>query len=161
MKMREVDLPGVGKKYAIYLKSGDEIVLIIHNTGKREIYIMRGEEPKCFIELTYEEAKGLGFLVAGAKYEAVSTEKMEFLMKEMVMEWVKVEEGSNFIGKTIAELEIRRKTGASIIAIDRGGKIIPSPDPYADRIQVGDVLIVVGTRHQIKAFLDLCGRCSV
>ena len=40
------------------------------------------------------------------------------------------------------------------------GKIIPSPDPYKERIELGDILIVVGTRPQINHFLELCGRCS-
>ncbi|WP_333784006.1 cation:proton antiporter regulatory subunit [Thermocrinis sp.] len=160
MKIRETDLPGIGKKYGVLLKSGKELVIIIHNTGRREIYLMEDEEPSCFIELTDEEAKELGFLVAGATYQPVSAEKMEMILQQVVMEWIKVEDGSNLANKTIAQLEIRRKTGVSIIAIERGGKVIPSPDPYKEKIEVGDVLIAVGTRAQIKAFLDLCGRCS-
>ncbi len=157
MKIREVDLPGLGKKYAVSLKSGEEIVIVIHNTGKREIYIMEDEESRCSIELTDDEAKEIGFILAGAKYETVSTEKMELIMKDIVMEWIKVKENSKLINRTISELEIRRRTGASIIAIERGGKIIPNPDPYTEKIQLGDIVIVVGTRQQIKAFLDLCG----
>ncbi len=160
MKIRETDLPGIGKKYGVSLKSGKELVIIIHNTGRREIYLMEGEEPSCFIELTDEEAKELGFLVAGATYQPVSAEKMEMILQQVVMEWIKVEEGSNLANKTIAQLEIRKKTGVSIIAIEREGKVIPSPDPYKEKIEVGDVLITVGTRQQIKAFLELCGRCS-
>jgi Putative regulatory, ligand-binding protein related to C-terminal domains of K+ channels len=91
---------------------------------------MQGEEASCVIELTQDEAKELGFLMAGAKYEAVSTERMEAILKELVIEWVKVEEGSKFIDKTLAELEIRRKTGVSVVAIDRQGKLIPTPDPF-------------------------------
>ncbi|WP_029552147.1 cation:proton antiporter regulatory subunit [Thermocrinis jamiesonii] len=160
MKIKETDLPGIGKKYGVLLKSGKELVIIIHNTGRREIYLMKDEEPSCFIELTDEEARDLGFLLAGATYQPVSSEKMEMILQQVVMEWVKVEEGSNFAGKTIAQLEIRRKTGVSIIAIERGGKVIPSPDPYTEKIEVGDTLISVGTRQQIKSFLELCGRCS-
>ena len=160
MKIRETDLPGIGKKYGILLKSGKELVIIIHNTGRREIYLMEDEEPSCFIELTDEESKELGFLIAGATYQPIATEKMEMILQQVVMEWVKVEHGSNFINKTIAELRIRSNTGVSIIAIERGGKVIPSPDPYKEKIQVGDTLIAVGTRPQIKAFLELCGRCS-
>ncbi|WP_448584071.1 cation:proton antiporter regulatory subunit [Thermocrinis sp.] len=160
MKIRETDLPGIGKKYGVSLKSGKELVIIIHNTGRREIYLMEGEEPSCFIELTDEEAKELGFLVAGATYQPVSAEKMEMILQQVVMEWIKVGEGSNLANKTIAQLEIRKKTGVSIIAIEREGKVIPSPDPYKEKIEVGDVLITVGTRQQIKAFLELCGRCS-
>ena len=158
--MRETDLPGIGKKYGILLKSGRELVIIIHNTGRREIYLMEDEEPSCFIELTDEESKELGFLIAGATYQPIATEKMEMILQQVVMEWVKVEHGSKFINKTIAELKIRSNTGVSIIAIERGGKVIPSPDPYKEKIEVGDILIAVGTRPQIKAFLELCGRCS-
>lgn len=160
MQFRETELPGVGKKYSISLKEGKELVLIIYNTGRREIYIMEDEEAVCLFELTEEEAKELGFLLAGAFYQPIKAEKMELVLKEVVMEWVKVEAGSNLVGKTIADMQIRSATGVSIIAIDRKGKIIPSPDPYKEKIEVGDTLIVVGTRQQINKFLELCGRCS-
>ncbi|WP_448587857.1 cation:proton antiporter regulatory subunit [Thermocrinis sp.] len=160
MKIKETDLPGIGKKYGVLLKSGKELVIIIHNTGRREIYLMEDEEPSCFIELTDEEAKELGFLVAGVTYQPVSAEKMEMILQQVVMEWIKVEEGSNLVNKTIAQLEIRRRTGVSIIAIEREGKVIPSPDPYKEKIESGDILITVGTRPQIKVFMELCGKCS-
>jgi TrkA domain protein len=155
MRYSEADLPGFGKRFSIKLKSGQELILIIHSTGKRELYLMQGEEASCVIELTQDEAKELGFLMAGAKYEAVSTERMEALSKELVIEWVKVEEGSKFIDKTIAELEIRRKTGVSVVAIDRQGKLIPTPDPFKEKILPGDILVVIGTRQQLKSFLEL------
>ena len=160
MELRETDLPGIGKKYAIRLKEGRELVIIIYNTGKREIYLMEDEEASCIFELTDDEARELGFLVAGALYQPIKSEKMELILKEVVMEWIKVEAGSNFVGKTIAELQIRRTTGASVIAIVRGDKIVPSPDPYKETILLGDTLVVVGTRHQINHLLELCGRCS-
>ncbi len=160
MDIKETDLPGIGKKYSISLREGRELVLVIYNTGKREIYLMEEEETSCVFDLTEEEAKELGFLLAGALYQPIKVDKMELILKEVVMEWVKIEVGSNFINKTIAELQIRRTTGVSVIAIERKGKIIPSPDPYKEKIELGDVLIVVGTRMQINHFLELCGRCS-
>ncbi|MCX8076040.1 MAG: cation:proton antiporter regulatory subunit [Aquificaceae bacterium] len=160
MEIREVDLPGIGKKYSIRLKEGRDLVLVIYNTGRREIYLMQDEETSCVFDLTEEEAKDLGFLLAGVMYQPIKAEKMELILKEVVMEWVKVEVGSNLANKTIAELQIRRVTGVSVIAIDRKERIIPSPDPYKEKIEVGDILIVVGTRQQINKFLELCGRCS-
>ncbi len=160
MKIRETDLPGIGKKYAVTLEEGRDLMIIIHNTGKREVYLMEDEEPQCFFELTDEEAKELGFLVAGALYQPIKAEKMELILKEMVMEWVKVEKDSNFVNKTIAELQIRKITGASVIAMMRGDKIIPSPDPYKENILPNDTLVVIGTRKQINHLLELCGRCS-
>jgi len=160
MELRETDLPGIGKKYDLILESGKEISIIIYSTGKREIYLMEDEEPLCAIELSDEESRELGFLLAGAVYQPIPSTKMELIMKEMVMEWIKVEEGSNFENKTIADLQVRKRTGASIIAIVRGDKIIPSPDPYREVIKAGDTLVVVGTRNQVNQVISFCKRCK-
>jgi TrkA domain protein len=161
MRFREADLPGVGKKYTVELEDGEELTLVIHNTGRRELYIMEEdeEEPVCVITLTEDEARDLGFLLAGTTYQTVATGKMELIMKEMVMEWVKVGRNSNIADRSIAQAQIRKKTGASVIAIIRGEDMIASPDPSTE-IKVGDTLVVVGTRQHIKNFLDLCGDCS-
>ncbi|RLJ70582.1 potassium/proton antiporter regulatory subunit (CPA2 family) [Hydrogenivirga caldilitoris] len=161
MRFRETDLPGVGKRYTLELEDGGELTLIIHNTGRRELYIIEQEEeePTCVISLTEDEAKDLGFLLAGTTYQPVAPEKMELIMKEMVMEWVRVGEGSNLVNKTIAEAQIRKKTKASIVAIIRGEDMIVSPDPYDTVIKPGDTLVVVGTRQHINSFLEYCGEC--
>ena len=157
MEFKEADLPGIGKKYTINLSEGGELVVIVCNTGKREIYVVEEEDesPKCIITLNEEEAKQLGFLLAGAKFQSVETDKMEFLTKQIVMEWVKVGGNSPFVGKSIAELEIRKKTGVSIVAIIRDDNVIPAPDPD-EKIKEGDTLVVVGTREKISNFLKYC-----
>ena len=162
MQFRETDLPGVGKRYTLELEDGGELTLIIHNTGRRELYIIEEdeEEPTCVISLTEDEAKELGFLLAGTTYQPVAPERMELIMKEMVMEWVKVGERSNLVNRTIAEAQIRKKTGASIVAIIRGEDMLVNPDPNTTRIMPGDILVVAGTRQQIKNFLEYCGDCS-
>ncbi len=162
MRFRETDLPGVGKRYTLELEDGSELTLIIHNTGRRELYIIEEdeEEPTCVISLTEDEAKELGFLLAGTTYQPVSPEKMELIMKEMVMEWVKVGKNSRLVNKTIAESQIRKKTGASIVAIMRGNDMIVNPDPHTVKIQEGDILVMAGTRQQIMNFLEYCGDCS-
>ncbi|MEO0139837.1 MAG: cation:proton antiporter regulatory subunit [candidate division WOR-3 bacterium] len=162
MKVRETDLPGVGKRYTLELQSGWEITLIIHNTGRREIYIIEPEEeePKCVLSLTEDEAKDLGFLLAGTTYQSVSPERMEFIMKEMVMEWVKVGKNSNLVNKTLVNAQIRERTGTSILAILRGKDMIVNPDPHKTVIKEGDILVVVGTREQINNFLKYCGDCT-
>ncbi len=162
MQFRETDLPGVGKRYTLELEDGGELTLIIHNTGRRELYIIEEdeEEPTCVISLTEDEAKELGFLLAGTTYQPVAPERMELIMKEMVMEWVKVGERSNLVNRTIAEAQIRKKTGASIVAIIREEDMLVNPDPNTTRIMPGDILVVAGTRQQIKNFLEYCGDCS-
>ncbi len=161
MRFRETDLPGVGKRYTIELEYGGELTLIIHSTGRRELYIIEEEEeePTCVISLTEDEAKELGFLLAGTTYQPVAPEKMELIMKEMVMEWIKVGGGSNLVEKTIAQSQIRKKTGASIVAIIRGEDMFVNPDPNTTKILEGDILVVAGTRQQVKNFLEYCGDC--
>lgn len=155
-KIVETDLPGIGKKYTLKPEGQGSIVVAILNSGKREIYFMSDNEDCQFsIDLTEDEAKDLGFILSGAIYEPVKLEKMDLILKEAVIEWVKIEKDSELANKTIGELQIRKKTGVSIIAIDRNGKVIPNPDPYSEKMTIGDKLIVVGTRQQIKNFQDI------
>jgi len=68
-----------------------------------------------------------------------------------VIEWYKIEPGSDCIGKTIGELDIRQKTGATVIAIiekDQKQKVSPGPDSV---IAAGVTLVVAGERKQVKA----------
>jgi CPA2 family monovalent cation:H+ antiporter-2 len=58
--------------------------------------------------------------------------------------------GSPAVGKLIREIELRSKTGASIVGIERNGSntINPSPD---EELQLGDQLLLIGTRAQLDA----------
>jgi len=58
-------------------------------------------------------------------------------------------------GSTIRELAIRRVTGAVVIALrkpDGSFDITPSPD---ERIEVGDVVIAIGTEPELRALEDI------
>ncbi len=66
---------------------------------------------------------------------------------EMWLEEVRVSEDSPLVGKSLAEADIRARTGANVLAIARGREHIDwSPSL---RIQPNDVLIVLGRRDQI------------
>lgn len=53
---------------------------------------------------------------------------------------VRVRPGSSFVGKTLADLRLRDVSGASIVAIDRAGKVVqPSA---ATTLEPGDILFV-------------------
>mgnify|MGYP001121579893 CR=1 FL=1 len=54
-----------------------------------------------------------------------------------------------FAGKSLAELQLRKKFGISILVIKRGDEVIVSP--YGDNVlEAGDVLIVLGARESIE-----------
>ena len=62
-----------------------------------------------------------------------------------------VEQGCAFIGKSIKELDFRRKTGCVITAIEREDSIITNFDS-SFVIEKGDTIIIAGERHNMETF---------
>lgn len=54
------------------------------------------------------------------------------------------------VNKTIKELDVRSKTGASIVGIYREEATVPNPGPEV-RLMPGDVVVLIGDQGQIKA----------
>ncbi len=72
---------------------------------------------------------------------------------EMWLEEVQVQAGSPLVGQTVVEANVRRKTGVTLLAIvSEEAVITPSADT---RFNVDDILIVIGTRDQLKALEHL------
>lgn len=86
------------------------------------------------------------------------THSMEesLLSKGSELASVHILQNSIAVGKPISELELRSKTGVSIVGIERGDASIVNPDPN-EKIRAGDQLLILGTREQLhaaSAFLD-------
>lgn len=62
-----------------------------------------------------------------------------------------VHKGSDLIGKSVAELDIRHTVECTIIGIERDSKVITDIVPSIV-IKTGDIMAVVGTRENIFAF---------
>lgn len=54
------------------------------------------------------------------------------------------------VNKTIKELDLRYRTGASIVGIYREEKTIPNPSAQ-ERLLPGDVVVLIGSEEQLKA----------
>ncbi len=65
-------------------------------------------------------------------------------------------ESSPAIGETVVTLNIRAKTGASIVSVLRNGQVVRNVGPEWE-FQVGDVLVAIGEQTQIAALKDLLG----
>jgi CPA2 family monovalent cation:H+ antiporter-2 len=52
-------------------------------------------------------------------------------------------------GKTLAEVGLRGRTGATVLAIGRGGVGIPAPSKI-ERLEPGDTLVLVGTKEALR-----------
>ena len=67
---------------------------------------------------------------------------------------VRVRDGSPAAGRTLAELEIRGRTGATVLAITRGEEVVLVPEGR-DVVRPGDVLALAGTHEAVAAAREL------
>lgn len=158
MIIRTSDLAGVGKRISIQTAEGKLVVLIIHHTGKKELFFfkkMDADQADFSLTLTGEESRELAAQLLGITYQPAALDKMKAFRKEIVMEWLEVEKGSPLAGKSIMESQIRTRTGASVIGIIKGDELVASPG-VKEVIKEGDTLIAVGKAKQIEALEAIC-----
>ena len=89
--------------------------------------------------------------------QAVTSSRKPLFDQRTVLDKVTVEiftvgDSSPVSGKSIEELKIRTKTGATIIAIEQEGQMNASPDP-AYRLKAGDMVYITGKRANINKAL--------
>ncbi len=154
--VRESDLIGIGKKYQIETEAGDHMVVVIHDDGRRELYRYDQEESesKCVMTLSDEESRQVAGIIGGLSYKPKALETIEVELDDLSIEWIKVSPDSPSIGKSIGELEVRKRTGASIIAAIKEGDSIINPGP--DYVMNADTtMVVAGKRNHIKLIKEI------
>jgi len=147
MAIYESDLPGVGKKFEIEVGGDSTLVVVIHNTGKREVFRRDGDEDSVkLFELSDQMSRQIGSILEGAHFQPIATDTTETMLDDnSLLEWVKVVDDSKLIGQTLEELDFRNVTGASVVAIQRDETTESNPGPETV-IEPDDTLIILGTR---------------
>ena len=144
----ETDLPGVGKRIALEkLAYGGKFVIVVHNDGRREIYYFRkaDDEKPIIFSLSDEEARKAGSVLSGAYFTPALMQAIaQTLTPKVSVEWVRVPFKSSVSGKTLGELNLRKRLGVLAIAIVRGEKTVPNPSA-SFRLKDDDLLIVLGS----------------
>jgi TrkA domain protein len=155
--LRETRLPGIGVKYGFSLAGGGRLAVILHNDGRREVYVFRSrddDEPVAVFSLDDEEARQLGAVIGGAYERPKIVEDLEVALGELQIEWVAVPDDSPWLDKTLAECAFRARTGITIIAILREPEPVSGARPE-DVVQRGDTLVTVGKAGQYRTFRRL------
>ena len=75
---------------------------------------------------------------------------------ELQLDQTSLAPNSSVVGHTLGEANIRRRWGLSVVAVQRDDGVVSNP-PADCRLQSGDVLVVFGSRQQIKTFDEDCG----
>lgn len=153
MSFRSRDMPGIGTKYELDTEEGDRVSIVYMEDEGVQLYVRSGEGDFCSADLTPPEARRIGNVLTGAILE---TEEEEICMVFSSFADLKVKMhtyklGIKTLGKSIANLSIRRRTGVTVVAVSRKGESLlnPSPSYVFDK---GDSVLVIGNPEQMKRF---------
>jgi len=156
MTVYETDVPGVGRKFEYELDGDQRLVVLIHHDGKREVFrrpSADADSTKLF-ELSDKQAREFGTILEGAYFQPVDLESVEVPLGEAVIEWTDLPEESPLAGETLREVDLRRRTGASVLAVQRGEETVANPDPTFE-LRADDILVTLGTREEHADLDDL------
>jgi TrkA domain protein len=153
----EVVLPGIGRRYTLPAADGTHVVVVVHHSGRRDIYLLPpgasvDEPPTTSFSLTDDQARRLGAVLGGAYFKPAVVADVETVIGNLLIDWVTVRADSPGAGRSIADLEIRRRTRMTVVAILRDSDTILAPGP-GETLRADDRLVVVGRQEDLGAFL--------
>lgn len=152
VRVEQTTLPGIGVRHDLLTSRGRRIGVVKHRTGERDLVLYDRDDPDAgsdTVVLTEAEAEALAELL-GASLVLGQLAGLREMAGGLLTEQILLPSDSPYVGRSIGDTRIRRRTGASIVAVLRDGEVTPSPEP--DFVfQASDAVVVVGTRSAIDA----------
>jgi len=71
--------------------------------------------------------------------------------EELEIEQLRLAGAGPLIGTTLAEVDLRKRWGVGVVAVQRATQLFPTPAPDF-RLEAGDVLVVIGSRERLARF---------
>jgi TrkA domain protein len=144
--VEQTRLPGVGVRHDFQTRGGQRVGVIAHRVGHRELIVYAEDDPDSVgetVRLDEDDAYTLAELL-GASRITQAVDAIRQSIEGLALDWVEIPASWWCSGHSIADTEMRRRTGVSIVAIIRGDETIPSPEP-SQVLTAGDTVVVVGT----------------
>lgn len=154
--MDETRLPGIGTRVEFVTEDGRRMGVVQHHGGRRELFVCPPGDPdstQVAARLSEDDAHSLVDAL-GVVSVAEETESRSYEVEGLIFEWLDVADDSPAAGRSIGQLRIRTRTGASIVAVMRPGGSVPAPDPRFV-IEAGDTLVAAGTAEGVEAVRTL------
>ncbi len=152
MDIDETRLPGIGLRHDFVLRGGQHIGVVSQPNGDRELFLYDRVDPdacRAVVHLKADEASTVAELL-GAQRVTERLARLQDQIEGITTQGVELAAGSPFTSRTLAEAQVRSRTGASIVAVVRGETVLPSPGPELE-LRAGDTVIVVGTDDGVAA----------
>lgn len=147
----ETSLPGVGIRFEFRTSSGRRVAVIHHRSGRKELAVHDPRDPDAareVLSLDEEDSRTLSELLGGSQI-ARELDQLQQRIAGLGIDWLRVQEGSPFVGRSIGDTRARTRTGVSIVAVLRGDDAFPAPGPDQP-LEADDTLVVVGTPRGIE-----------
>ncbi len=145
-----VRLPGVGERLDVTDVDGASVRVVRRQDGTVELYGSSGP-----IVVDGTTATSVAAFVTGRfVIDPAVAGRMADVLGGLVFDWVRLERDDAAVGRTIAELALRERTGVTVVAVLRGSQPIVAPDPDL-RLERGDDLIVAARQGDVDGLLDL------
>lgn len=158
MEIKSVELPGIGYKISFITATNSKIILIIHHSGKREMFFFEDanlEEADFVINLNSDETRQLATELLGVTYQSIVTDSMEMFKDKILIEWIKLPENSPFVNKSIGDSNIGAKTGIAIVGIFQDDQNLLTIPDVETILNSKDTLIIIGKKDQMDAFIQM------
>ena len=155
-EIRETSLPGVGRCRDFATRGGARVGVVERTSGRRELVVYERDDPDTVtnaVDLAPVEAAALADLLDDRTVSR-SEGGIEGLIEGLALDWLPLPPG--FSSSTIGELGIRRRTGATVVAVVGADGAQPAPGPDAP-LDAGDTVVVVGTAEGIAQVAELLG----
>lgn len=155
--IEETQLPGVGIRHDFTTRNGDRLGVITHRTGRRELLLYDPRDPDASrenVRLEEEEGHALAELLGGTTVTEHFTEIFQQSLQGLTIEWLTVGPQWACADCTIGDMQLRTRTGVSIIAVIREGQTIPAPGPEF-RLASRDSIVAVGTPEGLRHAADV------
>ena len=111
--------------------------------------------PQEFITMKAEQIRREGYaLLRRSELPELAHHLRGGTLTDAEVETCRIDEDSPAVGKTLADLAIRPRTGASVIAWTRDG-ITESNPALKTKIKGGDIVVLLGSRVQIRRAMSL------
>jgi TrkA domain protein len=131
VRIEKIDLPGLGIRHDMVTKHGRHVGVLNYRDGRRELALYDPEDPDTVldcIELDDDESDALSDLLGHtsllSQINNFGSGAVGLYTDQLVLPT-----DSRYLDHTLGETQARTKTGVSIVAILRGDKVIPAPNP--------------------------------
>ena len=156
MELERTALPGLGVSYAFTAAEGQHVGVVAHLSGRRDLISYEAEDHERVLHtvvLNEREARTVAHLLDLPVFVDQVTELARGLDGVEAVR-IPIGAGSPYCGRRLADSRARTRTGASIVAVVRDGRAIPSPTPDFE-FRAGDGVVAVGDGAATDALREL------